>query len=116
MDLNCGNLLVAPNFQSVVIIDFEFAPLRAMSRFDQQRFDYLRLAHNLLKPRRGREAAFQQPARFVELFARYVPETGCGIPDAMDTAWFSRVVEHDVIRAGFEDIFGVLDSESRIIR
>lgn len=116
MDPNCGNLLVAPNFQSVVIIDFEFAPLRSMITFDQQRFDYLRLAHNLLKPRRGREAAFQQPERFVELFARYVPETGFGIPDAMDTAWFQRVVEHDVIRTGFEEIFGVLDSESRMIR
>lgn len=116
MDLNCGNLLVAPDFQSVVIIDFEFAPLRSMITFDQQRFDYLRLAHNLLKPRRGREAAFLQPERFVELFARYVPETGPGIPDAMNTAWFDRVVEHDVIRIGFEEIFGVLDSESRVMQ
>lgn len=115
MDLNCGNLLIAPDFQSVVIIDFEFAPLRSMNTFDRQRFDYLRLAHNLLKPRRGREAAFLQPERFVELFARYVPESGLGIPDAMYTAWFERVVEHDVIRTGFEEIFGVLDSESRMI-
>ncbi len=115
MDLNCGNLLIAPDFQSVVIIDFEFAPLRSMIRFDQQRFDYLRLAHNLLKPRRGREAAFQQPERFVELFARYVPEAGFGIPDAMHSAWFERVVEHDVIRTGFEEIFGVLDGQSRVI-
>jgi hypothetical protein len=87
-----------------------------MITFDQQRFDYLRLAHNLLKPRRGREAAFLQPERFVELFARYVPETGFGIPDAMHTAWFERVVEHDVIRNGFEEIFGVLDSESKVIQ
>ena len=116
MDLNCGNLLIAPDLQSVVIIDFEFAPLRSMITFDQHRFDYLRLAHNLLKPRRGRDAAFLQPERFVELFARYVPETGLGIPDAMNTAWFERVVEHNVIRAGFEEIFGVLDSESRMIR
>lgn len=116
MDLNCGNLLVAPNFESVVIIDFEFAPLRSMITFDQQRFDYLRLAHNLLRPRRGREAAFLQPERFVELFARYVPEAGFGIPDALDTAWFHRVVEHDVIRTGFEEIFGVLEGESRVFR
>jgi len=116
MDLNCGNLLIAPDFQTVVIIDFEFAPLRSMTTFDRHRFDYLRLAHNLLKPRRGRDAAFLQPERFVELFARYVPETGPGIPDAMNTAWFDRVVEHDVIRTGFEEIFGVLDSESRVIQ
>ena len=115
MDLNCGNLLIAPDFQSVVIIDFEFAPLRSMIRFDQQRFDYLRLAHNLLKPRRGREVAFQQPERFVQLFENNVPETGFGIPDAMHTAWFQRVVEHDVIRNGFKEIFGVLDSESKVI-
>ncbi len=116
MDLNCGNLLIAPDFQSVVIIDFEFAPLRAMSRFDQQRFDFLRLAHNLLKPRRGREAALLQPERFVELFARYVPEAGFGIPDAMHTAWFERVVEHRVIRDGFAEILGVFDRNSKVIR
>ena len=115
LDLNCGNLLIAPDFQSVAIIDFEFAPLLLMSRFDQQRFDYLRLAHNLLKPRRGREAAFLQPERFVEVFARYVPETGLGIPDAMNTAWFDRVIEHDVIRTGFAEIFGVLDGEAKVI-
>lgn len=58
LDLNCGNLLIAPDFQSVAIIDFEFAPLLLMSRFDQQRFDYLRLAHNLLKPRAVRRLRF----------------------------------------------------------
>jgi len=116
MDLNCGNLLIAPDFQSVVIIDFEFAPLPAMSHFDQQRFDFLRLAHNLLKPRRGRETAIQQPELFVELFARFVPETGLGVTDAMNTAWFERVVEHQVIRDGFAEIFGVFDHNSKVIR
>ena len=113
-DLNCGNLLIAPDFQSVVIIDFEFVPVRTMARFDQERFDYLRLAHNLLKPRRGREAALKQPERFVELFARFAPEAGFGIPDALNSAWFSRVVEHDVIRHGFEEIFGVLDNTAQV--
>ena len=107
MDLNCGNLLISPDFQSAVIIDFEFAPLRSMIVFDQQRFDYLRLAHNLLKPRRGREAAFRQPERFVELFSQFVPETGRGIPAAFDPAWFDRVFESEVIRGGFAEILGV---------
>ena len=114
MDLNCGNVLIAPNFQSAVIIDFEFAPLQSMITFDQQRFDFLRLAHNLLKPRRGREAAIQQPQRFVDLFARFVPEAGFGIPDALNSAWFERVMENDIIRQGFEEIFGVLDCESKV--
>lgn len=114
MDLNCGNILIAPNFQSAVIIDFEFAPLQSMIPFDQQRFDFLRLAHNLLKPRRGRDAAFKQPQRFVDLFARYVPEAGFGIPDALNSAWFERVIEHDVIRRGFEEIVGVLDCETKV--
>lgn len=113
MDLNDGNILIAPNFQSAVIIDFEYSPLHSMSLFDQQRFDFLRFAHNLLKPRRGREAAFQQPQKFVDLFAKYVPEAGYGIPDAMDSAWFSRVNDHPMIRRGFEEIFGVLDMKSR---
>jgi predicted Ser/Thr protein kinase len=108
-DLNCGNLLIAPDFQSVAIIDFEYIPFRSMIRFDQQRFDYLRLAHSLLKRRRGREAAMLQPERFVDIFARFAPEAGFGIPDAMNASWFDRVVEHDVIREGFEQLFGILD-------
>ncbi len=107
MDLNCGNVLVSPDFSAAVIIDFEFAPLRSMNEFDQQRFDYLRLAHNLLKPRRGRDAAFQDPARFVELFAQHVPETGSGIPAEFRAAWFERIFENEVISAGFEEILGV---------
>jgi aminoglycoside phosphotransferase (APT) family kinase protein len=114
MDLNCGNILIHPKFESAAIIDFEFAPLHSMIPFDQQRFDFLRLAHTILKPRRGRAAAFEQPERFVELFARYVPEAGAGIPDALNAAWFDRVVEHDVIRYGFEDVFGVLHRESKV--
>jgi len=113
-DLNCGNLLIAPDFQSVAIIDFEFKMSCSMIRFDQQRFDYLRLAHSLLKPRRGREAAFQQPQRFVDVFARHVPEAGFGIPEALNASWFDRVVEHNVIREGFEEIFGVLDRDAKV--
>lgn len=33
----------------------------------------------------------------------------------MNTAWFDRVIEHDVIRTGFAEIFGVLDGEAKVI-
>lgn len=111
MDLNCGNVLISPDYTSAVIIDFEFAPQRSMIAFDQQRFDYLRLAHNLLKPRRGREAAFWNPARFVKMFAQVVPEAGIGIPSEFRAVWFPRVFENQIISEGFAEILGVRDYE-----
>lgn len=109
MDLNCGNLLISPSFDSVAFIDFEYAPIHQLGWFDQQRFDYLRLAHNLLKRRRGREAAFNEPHRFVDLFSQFAQESGFGLPKPLNGLCFRRVLEHDVIRQGFEDLFGVLE-------
>ena len=111
MDLNCGNLLISPDFGSVALIDFEYAPLTGMTFFDQQRFDYLRLAHNILKPRRGREAAMRDPLRFVESFARVAPESGFGFPEPLAAASFSRVLEDSTIRSGFEELFGVFETD-----
>ena len=110
MDLNCGNLLIAPDFESVALIDFEYAPRADMTFFDQQRFDYLRLAHNILKPRRGRETAMRDPLRFVESFARVAPESGFGIPEPLAAESFCRVLEHSAIRIGFEELFGVFET------
>ena len=110
MDLNCGNLLISPNFASVAIIDFEYAPRHHMVTFDQQRFDFLRLAHNLLKRRRGRAAALSEPRRFVDLFSRFAPESGFGFPEPLNSQCFARVMENEVIRVGFEDLFGVFES------
>ena len=111
MDLNCGNLLISPDFTRVVLIDFEYAPRTNMTFFDQQRFDYLRLAHDLLKPRRGREAALCDPGRFIESFARVAPESGFGIPEPLAAESFCRVLEHSTIRIGFEELFGVFETE-----
>jgi tRNA A-37 threonylcarbamoyl transferase component Bud32 len=118
MDLNCGNVLIAPNFREAAFIDFEYAPAHRLLRFDQQRFDFLRLAHDLLKPRRGREAAFRHPARFVSLFAQFVPESGFGLPEPFEVSGFSRVLEHPVICEGLADLLGIIplqihDSVSR---
>jgi serine/threonine protein kinase len=110
MDLNCGNLLISPDLQSVVIIDFEYAPHHQMVSFDQQRFDYLRLAHNLLKRRRGRAAALTDPHRFVELFSRFAPESGFGFPEPLNSRGFARILENRIIREGFKEAFGVLEN------
>jgi len=110
MDLNCGNLLISPDFESVMIIDFEYAPQHHMVRFDQQRFDFLRLAHNLLKRRRGRTAALADPHRFVQLFSQFAPESGFGFPEPLNSQGFARILENAVIREGFEDLFGVLEN------
>ncbi len=116
MDLNCGNLLISPDFASVVLIDFEYAPRTGMTFFDQQRFDYLRLAHDLLKPRRGRATALLAPDRFIESFARVAPESGFGIPEPFAVEGFFRVLEHSSIRSGFEELFGVLESDHCPVR
>ncbi len=106
LDLNCGNLLVSPDLSEVAIIDFEYAPLKDMTAFDQQRFDFLRLAHNVLKRRRGRDAAFREPDRFVDLFAQFAPESGFGLPDPLNPVGFSRVLENDAIASGLQHLFG----------
>ena len=111
MDLNCGNLLVAPDFSSVALIDFEYAPCAGLTLFDQQRFDYLRLAHNILKPRRGRTAALREPHRFIAHFARVAPESGFGIPAQFSADCFHRVCEEPIIRSGFEELFGAFETD-----
>jgi tRNA A-37 threonylcarbamoyl transferase component Bud32 len=108
MDLNCGNVLISPNFRHAAFIDFEYAPAHRLLRFDQQRFDFLRLAHDLLKPRRGREAAFRHPARFVAVFAQFVPECGFGLPEPFEVSGFSRVLEHPEICEGLADLLGIV--------
>ena len=109
LDLNCGNLLVSPDFSNVAIIDFEFAPLKDMTAFDQQRFDFLRFAHNLLKRRRGRDAAFREPHRFVDLFAQFAPESGFGLPDLLNPIGFSRVLENHAIANGLKELLGAFE-------
>lgn len=110
MDLNCGNLLISPDLESIAIIDFEYAPCHHMVTFDQQRFDFLRLAHNLLKRRRGRVAALNEPHRFVDLFSRFAPDSGFGLPEPLNSLCFARVMENDIIRDGFRELFGVLET------
>lgn len=105
MDLNCGNLLVSPDQTAVAFIDFEYAPASQLSPHSQRAFDYLRFAHNLLKPRRGLNAILKQPDRFVRCFADAVDRCDCQ-PDELPSACMNRLDRHNVIREGFEHLFG----------
>ncbi|MFO0974968.1 MAG: phosphotransferase [Planctomycetaceae bacterium] len=115
MDLNCGNILISPERSRVVFIDFEYAPSNHLSPVDRFRFDYLRLAHNLLKPRRGRRSAFENPHRFVQMFAEYAPLCAAGIPGTFPVGAYSRLLENPEIAAGFVENFGIARSESNIM-
>lgn len=114
MDLNCGNILISPERNRVVFIDFEYAPSNHLSPVDRFRFDYLRLAHNLLKPRRGRRRAFENPLRFVQMFAEYAPVSAAGIPESLPAGSYARLLDHPEIAAGFVENFGISRLESNI--
>ncbi len=114
MDLNCGNILISPECSRVVFIDFEYAPSNHLSPVDRFRFDYLRLAHNLLKPRRGRRPAFENPLRFVQMFAEYAPVCAAGIPGTLPVGAYSRLLDHPEIAAGFVENFGIPRPESNV--
>lgn len=114
MDLNCGNILVSPERNRIVFIDFEYTPSRQLNQVDRFRFDYLRLAHNLLKPRRGRRLAFENPQRFVHMFAEYAPQAASGIPEFLPTAAYGRLLDHPVIAAGFVEHFGISADELNV--
>jgi serine/threonine protein kinase len=107
LDLNCGNVLVSPDLSRVALIDFEYAPVHGLSFHDQQRFDLLRLAHNLLKPRRGRDAAFSDPGAFVASFARSIPSPDGSSTVNLDPAGFHRVFDHAAIGRQLSDLLGV---------
>ncbi len=112
MDLNCGNMLVKPDWSTVAFIDFEYAPLQGMSVAAQQAFDYLRLAHNLLKPRRGLRVILQDPDRFVGLFAAAMSKDGNGVAD-VPAVCLRRIQLYDPIHRGF---LGILNRRASVIR
>lgn len=114
MDLNCGNILVSPERNRIVFIDFEYSPSRQLNQVDRFRFDYLRLAHNVLKPRRGRRLAFENPLRFVRMFAEYAPQAASGIPESLSPAAYSRLLDHPTIAAGFVEHFGISPRELNV--
>lgn len=106
MDLNCGNVLVSPEFNQVMFIDFEYRPDAEFSFFDQKRFDFLRMAHGLLKRRRGLDVIANHPDRFARLVASYAPESGNDMPSELVPHWFQRVSEFPVINAILQAAFG----------
>ena len=74
MDLNLGNILVAPYSHEMMVIDFEYAPVSTLT-FEQARLcDYLRVINDLLRPRRGGRAIQKDFDRFTELLRRALPQ------------------------------------------
>lgn len=106
LDLNCGNILVHPDQQASALIDFEYGAAPGVSQEALEVFDYLRLAHNVLKPRRGLHCIQREPERFVECFARGIGDRQPGDLSLLAPACFQRIVGCAGVREGLERLFG----------
>jgi serine/threonine protein kinase len=91
MDLNCGNVLLDPATGAVRLIDFEYAPVSQLNAAQLQAFDFLRLMHNLLKPRRGRRQILNSTARFAEMIDPWIPPSALPLLREFGTSWFDRI-------------------------
>jgi len=74
MDLNLGNILVSPYSHEMMVIDFEYAPVSALSFEQACLCDYCRLLNDLLRPRRGGRALQKDFNRFTEVLRRALPQ------------------------------------------
>ncbi len=74
LDLNLGNMLVAPNGKEIAIIDFEFGPVDWVSIPQQRAYDYLRIVDNCIKKRRGGKLLLKEPERLVRLLNENVDQ------------------------------------------
>jgi hypothetical protein len=74
MDLNLGNILVAPQTYEMMAIDFEYAPVSTLSFEQACLCDYLRVINDLLRPRRGGRALQKDFNRFTEVLRRVLPQ------------------------------------------
>ena len=101
LDLNCGNLLINPDYLSVVFIDFEFHPGLQHSAEALRGFDYVRFAHNLLKRRRALKPALQQPERFAGLFDAACSGSSLSF-DQLPAACFERIRQHPLLNQVFQ--------------
>ena len=72
LDLNLGNILLEPEAEGVLIIDFEFGPVDWVDRFQQQAFDYLRVVDDCIKTRRGGNYLLADPGRMAAILDQLV--------------------------------------------
>lgn len=91
MDLNCGNLMLTPDAAAVTLIDFEYEPVAGLPENECRAFDLLRLVHNLLKPRRGRDEILRHPERFADLIRPALADTAGALLNRRAAVWFSRI-------------------------
>jgi RIO-like serine/threonine protein kinase len=107
MDLNLGNILVDPQSDQMMLIDFEYAPVAGLSFADACRCDYLRVINDFLRPRRGGRELQKDFTRFVTLLQHEVPATLAGGSDRPLCAHFPHIAREARSRQAMEALLGV---------
>lgn len=93
LDANCGNWLVDVNRDQPYLIDFEYAPGIGWSESELQAFDYVRLLHDLVRPRRAGPALLKNTDKFGELLRTLVPRNAARSMSTLPESCFRRLRE-----------------------
>lgn len=97
LDANCGNWLVDTAREQPYLIDFEYAPGTGWSELELQAFDYIRMLHDLVRPRRAGPALLKNTEKFGELLQTLVPRDAARSMSALPDSCFRRLRESPAI-------------------
>ncbi len=114
LDLNCGNLVLHPDGSALAVVDFEYGSPEEFSVETLRAFDFIRLLHNFLKPRRGLREIRRQPERVVELLTGQLPVGNGSILEGLSPLCFERIVQHPLIQNCLENHFGPFPRDIQI--
>jgi Phosphotransferase enzyme family len=93
LDLNLGNMLVEPETNRVLAIDFEYAPSEALSFEQACLYDYCRVINDLLRPRRGGRELQKDIIRFIAQLGREMPTFHSAVFDGQMQAAFPNIMK-----------------------
>lgn len=105
MDLNLGNILVAPQTHEMMAIDFEYAPVSTLSFEQACLCDYCRLINDLLRPRRGGRALKKDYADFLLFLNKELPHIFTREDYSRIKKHFPHLLRNEVLSRSLESLF-----------
>lgn len=99
MDLNVGNMLFDPHAKRVMAIDFEYAPLPALSFEQACSCDCLRVVNDVLRPRRGGSEIARHRERFLGILESEAPSFRAGATSSILSCFPNILRDAEVCRA-----------------